>query len=91
MEFRDYFKEAIKFGESLELVENSPNPDFPELDFKKGGELYPFIYAVKDRGLTVNSSENYANYLTALNYLKLNSLFVTAYEKFLAKERAYCE
>ncbi len=80
MKFADYFQDAIKYGESLELKQTTRlSRNWIELNDLEGN---PVIYAAGDLGLCVNGY-----YILPEQQLKLVKLFVSAYEQYLADKK----
>jgi hypothetical protein len=92
--FADYFEEAIKYGESLGL-RNDTNKDFVvELDSPNpikrdnGAYFYPgFLAAWEGAGIDVNALSIVKPEFTLEQQLKLIKLFTSAYEQYLADKK----
>lgn len=97
MKFADYFKEAIAYGESLGLrngIEQNMADIYVELDEPEplkrsdGSTFYPsFLTVWESSGIDVDSLNPVYPLITVEQQLKLVSMFVSAYSKYLADKK----
>lgn len=98
MKFEDYFKEAIKYGESLGLRKGTEGIyadicvelDEPKLLKRKGNEpFYPSVLIMWDEsGLDVKNFDMiHGLNITIEQQLKLVKMFISAYEQYLADKK----
>lgn len=97
MRFADYFGEAIKYGESLGLrngTEQNMADIRVELDEPKqlkhddGRTFYPSVLVVwESLGIDANPVDSFYPLMTVEQQLKLISLFMAAYERYLADKK----
>lgn len=95
--FADYFKEAIKYGESLgfrngteeRFIDYCVELDEPKLLKVKGKEpFYPSVLTMwEDTGIRVDSLDPFKPEMSVEQQIKLVKMFVSAYEQYLADKK----
>ncbi|KRL02498.1 hypothetical protein [Liquorilactobacillus capillatus] len=91
MKFKDYFAEAIKYGESLGFIDTTDSKWFVQLGESKkavdeAGEEYrpTFIGVWDDEGIEIGTINFVEPQITPQQQIKLVLMFANAYEKYLS-------